>query len=469
MRRFWMAVAVCGLANLAFGTEQAFIALCENPAPEMAATIGSLKKVAAGVFTGKAIDCRTAATKLNQTKSLTMRGQTYEYLTVTDLKPFATLDALESLDIDQQRAAVDLAPLASTRLKHLSIQNAGFKNLAGLDGIQTLESVQITVDNYTDLTPLLRLPVLKKISLTAEEKALETTNPYELNIGELGKVPSLREVSFGVPNYVGPRFRFKGLSNLSLVEAMTLGSAIVDANDLRLLKLKSLTIYAGSLASPEVIGDIQTLRQLTLYRVGLNNIDFLSNLAELKDLGLTENRISDIKALAPLKKLETLNLGRNQISYVRELNDLIELRSLNLWDNRILDVDVTNLTKLESLNVSSNQLYTIRFHWRAAYSKLTEIDLSGNHLSAGGIGFVAANLPGLKTLDVSDNRLSAVDKFAGITSLAILNLDNNKIGDVSSLRTLVNLKSLSARGNVLRDPLVCPVQPQTVCDFLHQD
>ena len=146
-----------------------------------------------------------------------------------------------------------------------------------------------------------------------------------------------------------------------------------------------------------VFWNLPALRALDLSENELDNIDssFFAALPSLRELNLKSCALSriDPRVWAQLPGLEQLDLSRN---------------SLDILDERMCK----QLPNLERMNASSNQL--IRIDARALRcEKLRVVDLSHNVI-----------------VDFSD------DAFDHLNSLQILDLSNNVLGSVPSLRHL---------------------------------
>jgi cell division septum initiation protein DivIVA len=123
----------------------------------------------------------------------------------------------------------------------------------------------------------------------------------------------------------------------------------------------------------------------------------------------------------PLKRL-----SKELIAHV--LSSVSNLRDLKLSNNEIVVVE--NLDGIETLS---------------------EIDLSHNFITSldDGDGCLS-RLPRLQALQLHSNRLNSLDGFAALTTLEILDLRNNSIGDFTSLgqlKGLPRLKHLCLEGN----------------------
>jgi Leucine-rich repeat (LRR) protein len=183
------------------------------------------------------------------------------------------------------------------------------------------------------------------------------------------------------------------------------------------------------------------------------NINNLNNFTELSILDLSSNLI------------EELNLSHSVISEIylsgnllRNLTtgDLYNLKYLNLSCNKFNDskqiVFRNNLTKLEKLDLSWNQLREIHNKLFFNVTNLIELNLSNNQLSELRKNLFY-HLQNLEILNLSNNDISQIDNdtFANLPILQYLDLSNNDIQTTSirSLQGIPELIGLSISGNLL--------------------
>lgn len=149
-------------------------------------------------------------------------------------------------------------------------------------------------------------------------------------------------------------------------------------------------------------------------RGGKNNIQFLpdllSELTELRTLicGGDWNKyddekwdrwaISDLSPVTRLEKLEYLNLSNNNITSIKGLNELHNLKQVHLNNNEILEVEpLNNLTQLNELNLSNNKIEQVDF---------------------------LSELPAIETLDLHNNLIRDLTPIKSI--IEKIGISNNK-------------------------------------------
>ncbi|MEJ9411417.1 leucine-rich repeat domain-containing protein, partial [Schinkia azotoformans] len=180
-----------------------------------------------------------------------------------------------------------------------------------------------------------------------------------------------------------------------------------------------------------------------------------------------ENNIDDLSPLTNLTNLELLNASYNQIEDVTLINLLKQLIELDLSNNLIkfnsfslfnanmgeenfstmsISNPFSKLKKLKVLDLSNNQITDI-----SNLSELTNIEelkLSENKIQ----DISALNqLTNLTALGIPYNEISNINSLSELTKLKYLDLSYNQIDDLSSLSNLINLSELALYNNNIYD------------------
>lgn len=224
-----------------------------------------------------------------------------------------------------------------------------------------------------------------------------------------------------------PPEAFEHLESLTVLDlSHNVLSSMTEALFSKIKGLEFLNVRNNKLK--ELDPAVQSLANLTWLDASHNAIESLDNVSfatsELKHLDLSFNGIVSLGEdnLVRLTKLVTLNLNNNRLVYlsphelpvsVSSLNagynmiavipeTLINLRILNVEYNKIsvLDGNMTSFGKLESFNVSGNELTDFP---NVALESLETLDLSFNRLTAVPDSLNAENFPVLSTLVISGN------------------------------------------------------------------
>ncbi|KAL8592985.1 hypothetical protein ACOMHN_017915 [Nucella lapillus] len=200
---------------------------------------------------------------------------------------------------------------------------------------------------------------------------------------------------------------------------------------------------------------LMSLRILHLQNNGLSYIPkkLFSPLTNLQTLLLKNNNLRSFKpnpgAMTSLAALTLLDMSENQCNYIPFdlFAELTSLQTLSLNDNDLgglMAADSSgrllgHMTKLQKLNLASNNLHYIHdAQFRNLYD-LHHLNLRNNRLSTWGLNLFYT--PGtakksLKTLDLSINQIALVNKTSvrDLQHLKMLNLTSNPFACTCDLR-----------------------------------
>ena len=279
-----------------------------------------------------------------------------------------------------------------TTLFRLDAENAGIRDLAGLEFATNLTSLDLFYNNISDISALAGLTNLTLLNLIGN------------NITDISPL--------------------SGLTNLTWLQL--LGNNITDVSPLSGLTNLGLLTFGDTEITD--ISALSGLTNLTLLEIPLNNItdiSALSGLTNLTWLSLWGNNITDISPLGGLTNLNSLVLSNNNITDILALSGLTNLTWLELGDLDLMDISpLGGLTNLNSLVLSNNNITDI-----SALSGLTN----------------------LERLELGENSIEDISALSGLTNLEYLNLNFSNISDISALSGLTSLTHLDLRGNPLSD------------------
>jgi Leucine-rich repeat (LRR) protein len=134
----------------------------------------------------------------------------------------------------------------------------------------------------------------------------------------------------------------------------------------------------------------------------------------------------------------------NEISSI-DVSSLVDLYSFNITGNLLTSLDVSNLTKLETLNCPANQLTSINLQ---NTPKLKYLEASFNILSTLNL----SKIPALNYLRIINNQLSSID-LSNVPLLQTLFLNNNQLTSLDISHNTV-LNTFSAPNNNLQKILM---------------
>ncbi|XP_032304692.1 leucine-rich repeat and guanylate kinase domain-containing protein isoform X2 [Coturnix japonica] len=191
----------------------------------------------------------------------------------------------------------------------------------------------------------------------------------------------------------------------------------------------------------------------------LSDINILSRYIHLQKLDLSSNKINDLSCVSQMPYLLELNASNNELTTYFDFKPPKNLREVDFSHNQIPKMqDLSAYRSLTTLLLDFNNIEEIR-GLEKCYS-LTHLSLSHNRLTAiSGL----ANLPirilnlssnliekitgldSLKTLwklDLSSNKITSLEGLEGHDLLEVINLEDNKIAELSELEYIQDLPVL---------------------------
>lgn len=178
-----------------------------------------------------------------------------------------------------------------------------------------------------------------------------------------------------------------------------------------------------------------TLEEVVLRSHLITRMDGLTNLTKLTKLELYDNQIEVLEGLECLPLLKVLDISYNLIRSMASVAHCPNLEEIYLAQNK--------LSAIEGLDGSASVAEGAEDGaggGGAALTKLRKIDLGGNRIrSLAGVGACV----GLQELWLGKNKITAMDdNLTGLTNLVRLDIQCNRITEISHLDTLTNLEEL---------------------------
>lgn len=309
-----------------------------------------------------------------------------------------------------------------SQLESLEISNAALQNTDALLTLDKLKSLRIS-NNYTDVTLNLEGMVqLESLCIQGN-----TINGIEDQLANLPALTTL-ELEYGQAGH-----QYIYLYKLA------------NPANLTVLKIKGYNIY-----EPDFVSSFSNISELVLSDANLSSLNFLQQFDQLEKLDISDNPY--IRTLDPLKalpQLESLNIAGSYIDDITPIHSLTSLKQLWLGNHRE-GVDISFIEQMDSLETLSithtSQIYNVDSI--AKSTGLTNLQLVDVGIEK--IDFISG-LTKLETLNLSSNPvISDISAFVQLKSLKTLNLSNiynlSKIGSLASLDSLEWL-DLSSVGN----------------------
>lgn len=368
--------------------------------------------------------------KLNSDEEIENKGNK-----IKDVSSLAFLSNLVMLNLSNNKIEnideiINLRSLKSLNLSGNSITNiSSIKNISGIinlnlsnqiivkDKLNVIgKNLEITYDIKDELNYLINPSFISKNGI------LENTDIKWENLDEY--VSSL-EVKFTKDIKINEDLEvyYSG----KIIQPIEVDE-IVDIEDSILLNTINNSLGKTDLNSNVLKSEIEKIEVLEIKNSELKSLKGLAYAINLRELSIKNTKIENFDELSSLSNLTILNLTNNKVKNIDFLNNMLDLKYLNLEGNNISNANNIkyNLSLLEELNMSNNNLYSI--------------DLKG--------------LNNLCELNLSDNYITRVDGIEDLKKLEVLNLNNNNIGDISTLSTLENLSKVDVENQVVYLPLL---------------
>lgn len=226
------------------------------------------------------------------------------------------------------------------------------------------------------------------------------------------------------------------------------------------------------------IDGIKSIHNLVLLNISANNIagelDFSDfDISKLQILSLAENRILDVKGLDMLPDLRVLDLRDNKLTKLSCEVRHPRLKKLLLQHNLIQELDVSSFPSLRVLRIDGNPLENITglknlrmlqevcarclTGEEAVLEKILDetdlisLDLTGNQTMSTMVASSSRQFLNLNRLNLSAVGLTSIPESFGeiFPNVRELNLNFNKLTDISGISKLGHLRKLSIFSNTL--------------------
>lgn len=366
-----------------------------------------------------------------------------------DLKEVNIQAGMESLDGIEQFKGVE----------RLSIGGSDLKDISALAGLKQLKSLTlINSDNLEDVSVLHVMTWLKELSIDSE---------VVKDIGFVEKMPELETFKL---------YDAKLLNLDSLVGNQSLTSLTIEkCRDLKSLSavgsltdLKHLTLEVPYNCEDPDLNGLTQLESLVI--TGMKTTSFLQNMPNLITLEIVRCKIDNTSAFAALGSLKTLKCSHlssydDEWGFIAKIPTLETLNMAGVATYKDVSV-LFNIPTLKELNFNGMEC-ELNFSKLQANEALEVIKMDGVKLyknvkiSGGGgivyvdydkvtldehIGFLT-NYPSLRELSLADNKLSGILFAEALNNLERININENYVTDLKPLEGLINLKSVSCKGN----------------------
>ncbi|XP_042672004.1 leucine-rich repeat and guanylate kinase domain-containing protein [Centrocercus urophasianus] len=213
----------------------------------------------------------------------------------------------------------------------------------------------------------------------------------------------------------------------------------------------NLSLSGRELSNINILSRYVHLQKLELSYNKINDLSCVSQMPYLLELNASNNELTTYFGFKPPKNLKEVDFSHNQIPKMQDLSACQSLTKLLLDFNNIEEIrGLERCHSLTHLSLSHNRL--------TAISGLENLPIKILNLSSNLLEKITG-LDRLKTLwklDLSSNKIATLEGLEGHDLLEVINLEDNKIAELSELENIQDLPLLRAL-NLLKNP----VQEQT--------
>ncbi|XP_010708461.1 leucine-rich repeat and guanylate kinase domain-containing protein [Meleagris gallopavo] len=213
----------------------------------------------------------------------------------------------------------------------------------------------------------------------------------------------------------------------------------------------NLSLSGRELSNVNILSRYIHLQKLELSYNKINDLSCVSQMPYLLELNASNNKLTTYFGFKPPKNLKEVDFSHNQIPKMQDLSAYQSLTKLLLDFNNIEEIrGLERCHSLTHLSLSHNRL--------TAISGLENLPIRILNLSSNLLEKITG-LDSLKTLwklDLSSNKIATLEGLERHDLLEVINLEDNKIAELSELESIQDLPLLRAL-NLLKNP----VQEQT--------
>jgi len=265
------------------------------------------------------------------------------------------------------RSAGDILSSDLEVITNIYARNRNISNICGIEFCINLDTLNIGINQISDLIPLFYLRNMKSLKLDNNNiddisslkyfyylTELSISNNYIEDLSDISNLTNLKYLSVS-SNPINNFEPIENIDSLKTLEIMNLYQFDFD----HIKNIKNLeTIYLSNtnVINLNLIANINSLQNLIMKNCSLTNIDSLATLSKLGKLFLNDNTIFDISSLSELYELYELDLRNNNISDILPLVNNWGISGGNdyvyLYNNLLSEISLnTYIPQLENRGV----------------------------------------------------------------------------------------------------------------------
>lgn len=334
--------------------------------------------------------------------------------------------------------------LVAEKLEYFELNNAGLRDLTGLESAKNLKVLVLRDNLIQDISPLSDLPHLQKLDLSGNN--ISSLSPFSgLSLNKMQD--EVAQIRLKLSNYKTPKDEIAALviSLSEIVERLKSGP----------WQLHELSLSNNRLLGLSGISHLSGLRFLNVSGNSLIDLEGVGSLKNLTTLYAHGNQLGRVESYVDQNKNKTYDIGepigdesgngKRDTDPLTELQNLPRLVNLYLYDNILKNVfSLSDLPKLQILLLSGNQLESVASIGK--FKQLKRLSLSDNRLnSLTGL----EDLPLIEHLYLVENRISDLRPIQQLTSIKELRLQRNQFISVKPLSDYQNIQVLSLSNNFI--------------------
>ncbi len=437
---------------------------------------------------------------------------------ISNVKELQSLSFLSSLNLNNNKISHVRDVISISSLKHLSLNNNSIASVQGISSITNLAKLELAynnIENFIDfadengefpkalisitgnklnishdyitfshsvlsaqITKCLQNYLILKKRIGENKK---TKKPY-LNLNnmsltglpiELGELKHLKQLFIGscyfneetcsienaysknrnrmasIPRIIGELANLEVLyvdnNQITSVDLVGYGSNIVELN-LNFNKINKI----------KLVGNFKKLKRLYFCNNKIDSLGWLESVSDVEVVDISENLIEDVEIVGKLKKLKSIKISCNKLKNVT-IDGVDSCKSIELMDCNIQNLSVCSSAMLKVIRLEFSEVRNLML---VDLEEITDLNL----VNIGLRRIHLENLPGLKTLNISENYISSVENLIDLPRLASLNARDNRLSSISNFFKFIgesnNLKKLYLAGNRIRD-----IEPSLIAEW----
>ncbi|WP_438838186.1 pneumococcal-type histidine triad protein [Streptococcus pluranimalium] len=356
---------------------------------------------------------------------------------------FEDLEKLTSLDLFGSGLEDFRFLVYAKNLIELNVGNNPAFSQNDLDYLKKMTSLKSLVldgnSNITDLEPIQHLK-LESLSLS------ETGVPSLYQIKPFKSLKKLNASLLGAHDHnhsEGGEHDHSSKKSDRHEELSAINASVLA----ELTEMEELDVSGNSLMDLSFVKNMPNLKKLYAEGSYLETLSGIDGSHNLEVLGLSNNEITSIAGIEKQDHLTSVDLTLNHISDISYLSGRSQLKSLKLGYNQLENVNLSNLPKLEELQLKNNNLSDLSSLSNVV--SLTHLQVDNNNLT--NFSFVE-KLVSLISLSASENQVTNLKPLLNLPNIQELIINNNAVDDISSFEQLMDkgLFNLSVNDQIIK-------------------